>query len=511
MKEASISLVQNPHVKKIGVFLSHLNRTVYRDVYLLSNQVLSRNPFTSALLEKYTKGDSLPKVTWRCIAVNTIRYYCASFKSFFSYCIEYALGCRINREKFNGDYELIVLDTYLQLVRLRKDGRFIDHYFPGMTPELRVLKRKYVFIPVIDGVRSCFRFRNIAELLRASDEPVITEYQLLTIGDLFEILRFILLYPFHVIALISSLRANVEESAFVRAELADTLNHVTFHSYSRFLQGRGLRRLKSRSIKIISWYENQVVHKNFYRGVRSAGVPCRIYGAQLFNYSPNILNLQPDESEAQHQTLPDILVVNGPVYRAFAGGVSCRVGPSLRYARLFTTSLLAERKIILILLPYYWSDALFVLSMLPRQVLSGYSFVVKAHPAMHPERFQHQLPDYVKLSDEDHYSLFRRTFILVGMSSGTLLEAASLGISVIVVRRGSGIDYSPLPEYGKNTIWHEVTDAGSFCPIIKNIKENIPANRCLIDETAMRYKSSFFCQPSPSLIRSSFDLEKEVV
>ena len=63
-------------------------------------------------------------------------------------------------------------------------------------------------------------------------------------------------------------------------------------------------------MKIISWYENQVIDKSFYKGIKDTNKDVKIIGAKPYVLSDEVLNEIPDENEILSGTLPDIILVN---------------------------------------------------------------------------------------------------------------------------------------------------------------------------------------------------------
>ena len=98
--------------------------------------------------------------------------------------------------------------------------------------------------------------------------------------------------------------------------------------------------------------------------------------------------------------------------------------------------------------------------------------------------------------------------IVIGAASGSLAEAASFGIPVISVKNMSGIDYNPLPEYGRGIIWDEVTSSFELERAITQfecaLKDKIKNSE--IEKVAKKYKEMFFCEPTEESIIRSLEL-----
>jgi hypothetical protein len=107
------------------------------------------------------------------------------------------------------------------------------------------------------------------------------------------------------------------------------------------------------------------------------------------------------------------------------------------------------------------------------------------------------------------YELFKTAKIVIGAASGTLIEAASLGILVISVKNINRFDYNPLPEYGKGIIWEEVTNSielkGTIARFEAALKDEVKNSE--IEKVAKEYKRMFFCEPIEENMIRSLELE----
>ena len=263
-------------------------------------------------------------------------------------------------------------------------------------------------------------------------------------------------------------------------------------------------------IKVISWYENRPTDKNLYKGLRdgSHSAHIRIYGAQLFLYSKKTPCFVPHEDELDFGVLPDKILANGPYYIQNGTRLNHVVGPSLRYAGIFAMDVnQTDRTNILILLPYFIKDAEKILKTLASAAMSRRKFFIKAHPATPLSRFKGLLPASAMIVRDDIFKLFRTTKILIGAASGTMIEAASVGIPVIAIKSHDGLDINnPMPEYGRGIIWDYALDAVSLNEQIKAFEEKLATRAVIIRDVAAKYKDMFFSRPTESAIVDAFEL-----
>ncbi len=499
---------QNSKAKETYDFISLTNRTAYKDIFLLSNQVLSKNPFTNNFLLRYLRNEKprYPPLTRRLHKL--LQYYAYSLKDFVSYVIEFVIF-RISGLRFTSQAkELVIIDTFFMIRKIKDEGYYKDYYFPGLKILLDKLNKDCVYLPVLEGVRKCYKFEQILKILKQSGTPFLCEYQLLSVVDLLRLLYFIITYPFHIFEFIKTLTNKGDATRLLKFELIDTLEQVTFRGFSRYLQGRRISGFRQAKIKVISWYENQAIDKNLYRGLRSVSTAkVQIYGAQLFFYSADYLNIIPDLNEGIFLTLPDIILVNGPGLIPTNTGLNYAIGPSLRYSKIFQAILKRkERNNILVLLSYFKEVNENILRVLSGIEYSGGEIYIKVHPAIEADDFRIPLPVNAIITDDDNYKLFKTTKIVIGAASGSLIESASLGIPVISVKQRGRLDCNPLPYYGKGVIWNEISTQEELKYQIEYFERALDNDCSRIDYIAATYKRLFFCEPTEEKIIESFDL-----
>ena len=502
--------MNNEKIKNVYTFISLMNQIAYKDIFMLSCQVLSKNPFTNSFLMRYLKNKKVQK--WRLISIfrKLLKYYFFSFKNYIKYLIgfiEYFLsGIKFNHNSSNN--QLILIDMPFLISNIQKSCSFTDSYFPGLTNLLSKMHLQYAYLPEFVGMKKDFTLFKILKILKREKIPIITEYQLLTSLDLFRILHFIIFYPLRVYRFLKRLNEDVYEQNLLKSELMDTLDQITFSSFSRYLQGRRIAQLRYKNIKVISWDENQVTNKNLYKGLRQNCKKVKIYGAQLLIYSKNVLNIVTDENETDFGIVPDKIVVNGPWYLPKKTCLNYTLGPSLRFSKIFSTNIeKSNMRNILVLLPYYKDEARNILELLNKITTFPAPLLIKPHPAIDIKEFQHLFPLNAILAKENIYGLFKKTKIMIsGGASGTLVEATSLGIPTIFIKDPQKFNGNPLPDYGKGVIWDEAINSKELKEKIYKFDKALIHNYSEINNFSRFYKENFFCEPTEENIRKAFDL-----
>jgi hypothetical protein len=500
----------NDKLRKAYDTISVLSREAYTDIYLLSNEVLSKNPLTNHFLE-YFLSDVQPGVqSGIAIAYKLLRYYVYSLVYFLIYLIEgiiwQVLGSRYKPTKSHE--ELVAIDTFFLVNNIVTSGKYSEMYLRGLDDVLDELGKHYVYLPVFYGGNNIRAFGAVLRVLRENQVPVLTEYQLLTCRDWFHLIAFILVYPWRVLKFAQKLNADDRSAGLVRYEMIDTLDQATFKNFSRYLQGKRIAELPYNKIKVISWYENQVIDKNLYKGLRANKNKVTIYGAQLFLIHQHILNVFPDENEKIFGIIPDHIIVNGPYFIPRNSKLNYTIGPSLRYTKIFKQSMNHKKgENILVLLPYSANETEDILRLISGLENMKNKILIKAHPANSIERYKNLLPQGCKVVSEDIYSLFEVSKVVVGSASGSLVEAASMGIPVISVMDRRAWDTNYLPDYGRGIIWGEVSSVEELKRQI-NIFSNINDNESKkMNDIVKTYRNMFFCEPTKGKIIEAFNLK----
>jgi len=494
--------------KKLYDFISEVNKTAYRDVFLLANQVLSKNPLTTNILNRYLSGQEPGSHSLIAVIIKLLRYYKYSFKEYGMYIgrfISYALKPLIFSPP-SASEELILIDTFILTDKLESSKRYQDTYFPKLEELLIKKGKNYTYLPFFYNLSKKLNLSQVLTRLNESKIPILCEYQLLSALDrIVRIPFFIIVYPWSVLKFGRAISKDTYEGRLLKYELIDTLQHVAFMSFSRYLQGVRICKLPYKSIKVFGYYENQVVHKSLYKGLRIIPGKVKIYGMQPI-YSQNLLNIIPDPNEEPYGIIPDKIIANSSELIPEGSRLNF-VWLSLRYPRVFSTNIERHnQKNIIILLPYMSGDAKNLLRLVNLSKINLSEVLIKAHPGTPIEDFSSLLPKGASVTNEDTYSLFKRTKILIGASSATLLEAPALGIPVITIRNTNLIDCNPLPDYGKGIIWNEITRPEELKPQINRIERELEDNPKKITDFAHRFKHRIFREPTEERIISTFDL-----
>lgn len=496
--------------RKVYDFLSSVNMEAYKRTYLLSNQVLSRNPHTNNFFKRSIRGGAVADPGIFLILYKLSGYYVLSLSDFIVYLFEfieyYLSGLRFKYAE-NGE-ELILIDTFFNIGKIKKDRSYQDTFFNDLVGLLKRSGKRFAYLPMFYGTKTGTDMLDVFEILKQQGLPVICEYQLLNGLDLLRIFYFIIIYPFSVLRLAYRKTEASPENKILRSELVMTLNHVTFKSFARYLQGIKIVGLPYKKIKVISWYENQVVHKDLYKGLRTKGDKVWICGAQLLIYSCNDTYIIADDTEEAFGILPDKVLVNGPRFLPEKSRLNYAVGPSLRYRRLLDAEVGGTSKeYLLVALPYLPTEEmekfLSIINDASGQIKE--KIFIKSHPAPNMAAYRKTLPQ-AQITDRDIYELFKAAKIVIGAAGGTLIEAVSLGIPAIYLKNNTEVEFNPLPEYGKGVIWDEASNAEELNACVKRLEAALEQRAGDINSFAYRFRRDFFSGCDEESIKKAFEL-----
>ena len=450
---------------EIDEYLSKVIASAYRDTSLICSPAVSRNPFSSPFLLHAARQSQAPASgigRWT-IARKLAVYFARSFVHllFLGLCyLTFTLSkLRYRRKDVNKDEDLIVVDTYTIVEKIYQHGQFEDAFFGSLHDILAVRGRRSTVLCFLEA----YNPRNLRQRLAAYNilardgRNFLTEFELLGMRQWFALLRFVVVYPFATLRLARKSFGRFDQ--LFRRELIDTLDRPQLLNYIRYLVGRRLGTLTDRKLKVIAWCENQVIDKLLFRGIRDSGCEATIYGCQFFTKPFLWRNLYPLEEEAARGVLPDVILVSGKHYLENSD-INTQLGVSPRYNYLFDIHLdeksVADRRGLAVLLPYDMVHS--------RTIIAGvaeYGPTDPVHLKLHPNHELLQPFDYPETwkQTEDHLSaVCADSRIVITAGSGTALEAAVMGCSVIIVGKDAGLTFHPMPACGKGKLWDLVFD-----------------------------------------------------
>ena len=500
---------KNLKIEKIYKYISSVSRKAYADPYLIANDVLCKQHTRGRVVETCLSGETPKKSTCFFVAKKVVFYFLKNLAAFLLYLFG-ALAHWLSRQSYRlpESGELLVLDIYIVVRRIHDSGKFADSFFPGLADALERRKKKYVYTPRLFGSIQPLELYRAFRVFKKNGDFILTEYQLLNLADYLEIVRFIFIYPISVLRFAKNL-GNTYEDEVLRRGLYEALDSVAIGGYVRFLFGRRLSFIKTNKIKCLSWYENQVLDKNFYRGLRFAHREVNIIGAQLFIRPHTLLNIFPDEGEACFGVVPDKILVNGPNYLFELESIPVSIGPALRYAYLFDEKdYQANGEIVLIVMPFVDSMTQHILKVI-REVDWLVPVEIKFHPSTDIRKYKREKSDRFFITNKSLPELLSKVLVVVG-HGGLLLEAAALGIPVIDIQNRLEFSHDYMPELGTEILWNKTTNANDITRLINEFQKSLELDSPRLKKEGEQLKSNIFSEPTDELIGKAFELDSNL-
>jgi hypothetical protein len=504
--------VDDQRVKDLYDYLGRVTQTAYNDDYLLTTPVLSRSPFLKSTLQAFTTNRPAPKLTWFYIVKNIFLYYVKNSGRYFIQLAKHTAHF-FSRQKYHIDQNTetqTLIDILFYTKQIIADGNYKCTHFPGIEEVLSKQGKPCAYTTKFFESSNPFRLFNVFKILKKNKRPVLTEFQLLNFVDYCSAIKFLLMYPFHAMKLISQLGNEPEDDFLVHA-IFETLSGPGLLYYFQLLYGRRISQLPVKNVKCISWYENQPREKCFYKGLRAGGEKVDLYGAQLYVWPSNLGSTDPEESEIKFGVVPDKIVVNGPYFLPKQSLINYRVGPSLRSERLFQVQANpADSESILVLMPYFEPEIEYFLKLV-NQLEVAQSILLKFHPGVDQRKFASRVKQGVQVVRGDLFDFLINSKMVIGMATGTLAEAASLGIPAISIENNesgrSEFSHSFMPDLGKGIIWDSASNFSEVVDRVNKFNELMAKEPKTIAEMGERYKEIFFCEPTREKIIEAFELD----
>ena len=447
--------LKNEHLPLFNAF-SDICQSAYGSWHLVTSPVLAKVGLAN-LFQMYAKGDTPSQPSKLTLLNKLFRYYAGGLIHFFLLvCCKIAHILSAQRTVIQPK-KTVFIDAYFIIANFLKGDDVLTHYFPGIKKPIADAGWAHVLLPRFYGTGNPFVFYKMFRALWTYETPVLTEFQILTWREYVYLFVHMLIYPWLVINLLKSI-PRTREGLFVHFALINGLNCGNLLGAVRYFVGRRLATLLPEEARCLQWFENQTFERCFNRGLREAGGAMPIYGAQLFLWPPELINIHVDINEAPAHK-PNIILVNGPYYKHENIGVQCRIGPSLRYSRLFETFFTTtSSKRTLVVLSQFEAEALFTIELAVQAEMPE-NLMFKPHPtlALTSNQKRH-LPAESIIIKGNLYDVLHEAGLVIGSSSGTLVEAAAVGIPVLVANKPNTINYTEIPDIGRGLLWEVVSN-----------------------------------------------------
>ena len=204
---------KNPKIEKLYKHLSQISKEAYKDHFLISNIIFSKQGTSNQLLENYLSEDPPPKISFQLIIKKLFLYLVKNLIG-WAFSIIASIFHTISGQKFElgkEEDELILVDTYFIVTQILEKGEIKDIYFPKLSEHLTKRKKKFAYTPRWFGSKKPLGLFKIFKVIKEKRIPVLTQYQVLTLSDYIRSLIFLFLYPFSVFRIMNRLGSSYED------------------------------------------------------------------------------------------------------------------------------------------------------------------------------------------------------------------------------------------------------------------------------------------------------------
>ena len=350
------------------------------------------------------------------------------------------------------------------------------------------------------------RHPDITNSLSESKYKFITEFDLLTWKDMIGMCIFVIKYPFSLINLIGRHKVDNEIDRVLHYSLNLSLKDYTITAFIRYLIGKNLAQ-KYPNAKLLSYCEFQVIDRTLYKGIKDFSDDIKIYAYQQFVKYPAFMNMYISEQEV-NDVIPDKIIVNGDFY--IPGNTNYNyMSLSIRSKKIFDIKMNSNADTTLVLLPYFPKEAKCILELISNSFISDSNLIIKPHPTLNSKVYDNFIQPHWRIVGGDIYQFLKDAKIVITSSSGTAIEAVSVGISVIVAGSPSdAIPIDPLINLGRGAIWDKVNNSNKLSVVYKQLVQQRVDNPDKIKYFSHKYMNLFFTKPTEEKILDSFDFDK---
>ena len=484
-------------------YIDNIKKNIPIDIYSVINTTLVKNPFDSNFPKNFFYQIIIEQNIILIFIISSLKFYIKMTYSFISYLIAYFIY-KIYSKKIKLDLKNYkVIDIFFLVDKITKENKFNENYFVNLYEVFQKHNQKYIFLPRLYGGRkNPFKLIKFFKILKKDNNKFLFEYQLLTAKDFISILIIIFKYPFKTLRLLQ--KENLANDKLFNKELLKDISNSSFDTFSRYVFGKNISVISDIQ-DIYSWSEFQVIERSFNYAIRINNNNIKLHACQFYLSYETYFNTFIDDIDFEHKTSPHEVLVNGQYYILKRDKIKYKKGVSLRYNSIFKYNNKIELNNIFLIGSYVKNDTKYMLEC----VSSFKNVIFKSHPTVINKLSY--LQDNVTSTDMSIYDIFKICNIVIGTASGTLVEAISCGLSVIVISSKDNLTANPLVDYGKGKIWDIAFSKNDVKLVYNNLLKYRKENLDEIKKMSLWYKNNFFVEPTEENIIEAFDLNKGTV
>ena len=480
-------------------YINDIKSIMTVDIYSIINTTLIKNPYNHDFPLKFFLKEFKKENKFRIFIKSCLEFYIKQFYYFISYIISFFIFKIIYKKKSTIIENHIILDIYLMVDTVVENKKFDEKYFSKLYEVLDKYEQKYIFLPRLYGVsKNPFKLIKLFKIINKDKRNFIFEFEFITHKDIVQLLFMICKYPFKTLRLMQKERT--QEDILFNNELIKDIPKTSIDAFTRYILGKNLSEL-DKIKKIYSWGEFQVTERSFNYGIRTNNQFIKLYGCQFYINYDTYFSTHVDDLDDILNTAYHNVLVNGKYYILSRNKINYKEGVSLRYNNLFNFKTENKYHNILVLGSYFVEDTKYLLKC----VKNIKNVIFKSHPAVRVEDLDIESHN-IKLVNENIYELFKKSNIVISTASGTLIEAVSSGLSVIIIASQTNLTGNPLVDFGKGKIWDIAFSEDEVSTVYNKLLKYREKNLEKINEIALWYKDNFFIEPSEENIKKTFEI-----
>jgi len=315
----------------------------YTNSYHISNPVLSRNIGTSRFFEyfcSYRFDKTMPKQLSIFSKIKKLSvYYIKSIIQFILILcnlIVYKTSYKKRKKDLRKD-KIVLIDTFTMIDRIYPNG-YKDNYYGDLINILKDKKNNFAILAILFGDKpyNLRRRYETYKLLNKEQEYFLSEFEFLKFADYIQLFIFMMKYPLYHLSTKESKNSDIE--IIYNICIDETLDLVQINNYIRYLYGKRLGEYFD-DIKLITWDENQVIHKLLNKGLRDTAKSIYIYGTKFYGILFSWIHVKNLKIEKDLNISPDITIVKGKYYESIFNEIKVCTGwaPREQYLHAFVS------------------------------------------------------------------------------------------------------------------------------------------------------------------------------
>lgn len=493
---------------KVVQMHTYLDENIVRndDIYSVVNTTLTLNPNTSNfpeefLFKRYRKENKL-----KLFIFNIAKFYALSMCRVLSF-VQTLLYYRVlySKPRNNIDESTVNLDVFFLVDKIVKEGEFHENYFSSLYKTLEKKNVDFVFIPRLFGlslnpIKTHRQLKSFFNVINNSNYDFLFEHDFFKFRDLISLNWMITCYPFKTLRFKVKER-NLEDRIFNKNLLKD-IGSQSIVPFTRYIFGKHVSKLKNLN-KIYSWSEFQSLERSFNYAIRKNGAT-KVYACQFNARSSVYFSSYIRDRDELAGYAPHRVYVNGKNYLLEENSVDYRLGVSLRYRNIFYYDLKKNSNSSKALLLGSFSHSKNKLILNWARDMRDLTF--KGHPSSCTESLENYMPKKCNIVNGNIYDLFPKVGVVIGVASGSLLEAVACGISVIVLGKKDELIFNPLVDFGKGRIWDIAFSKVELESKYRELLSYRMENQDELHAIANWYRDNFFIEPTEEAITRIFEI-----